>query len=67
MFRRLILLLHTISLIFEYDFECFGKLVCQLGLFLIFAFFTQSLNYVIHGEERNVRKGREGKKVSKPS
>ena len=61
------LLLLSISLILKYDFECFGKSGCQLGLVLILAFFTQSLNYVIHGEERNVRKGREGKKVSKPS
>ena len=57
----------TNSLIFKYDFECFSKSGCQLGLVFILAFFTQSLNYVIHGEESNVRKGREGKKVSKPS
>ena len=44
----------TISLIFKYDFECFSKSGCQLGLVLILAYFKQSLNYVIHGEERNV-------------
>jgi hypothetical protein len=49
------------------DFECFGESECQLGLVLILAFFTQSLDYFIHGEEKNVREGRGGKKVSKPS